>query len=195
MSTKSIRILGSRPTTRASTTVKRSSGNLMSRSAKTGRLVAGSFGKGARSTPTAVVRELRPVPPRALARQAELLRARMTEVGEEFGLLTSADVTALSGRQVNNPSAGPTRWQRKGKVVAIPSAGHNLYPGFQFEPLTGSPRPVMARLIEVWGDDPVGLTLWCTAPNAWLAEDARPVDLFELDEDAVVDAARRAVEA
>ncbi len=127
--------------------------------------------------------------------QAQLLRGRLAELKDEFGLLTSEDIAQLAGGSLKNPSSLATGWARRGKIVAIKAGVGNLYPGFQFDLVTGSPLPVMADLVAVWGTtDPVGLALWCVSPNEWLSG-ARPVDLLTRDPAGVHAAATRAVEA
>lgn len=126
--------------------------------------------------------------------QAQLLRERLAEVKDEFGMLTSEDVAGLAGGSMKNPSSLATRWARQGKIVALKAGGGNLYPGFQFDLVTGVPYPVVADLVATWGgDDPVGLTVWCITANEWLSG-ARPVDLFTKSPDIVRDAIAHAVE-
>lgn len=126
--------------------------------------------------------------------QAQLLRGRLAELKDEFGLLTSEDIAQLAGGSLRNPSSLATRWARQGKIIAIKAGVGNLYPGFQFDLITGSPLPVMADLVAVWGTtDPVGLALWCVSPNEWLSG-ARPVDLLTRDPTGVHAAATRARE-
>lgn len=126
--------------------------------------------------------------------QAQLLRERLAEVKEEFGLLTSEAVADLAGGSMKNPSSLATRWARQGKIVAIKAGAGNLYPGFQFDLVTGAPYAVVTDLVAAWGsDDPVGLTVWCASPNEWLSG-ARPVDLFTRSPDMVREAIAHALE-
>lgn len=151
---------------------------------------------GVAETPSRVLGLLKPTVPPAVKRQAELLHQRLATLGEEFGLLRSADVASLSGRSMKNTSAAPTRWEREGKVMALKTAEGNLYPGYQFDLATGQPLPIVAELISLWGrTDPVGLALWCIAPNSWLERDARPVDQFGRNPDSVLHALRNATAA
>lgn len=150
---------------------------------------AKSYDPSAHETAREVIRGLkaRPVPKWRLE-QAKLMSARLDKVAEEFGLLTARDVDALSGKTSSNPSANPSRWKRNHKVAAIETRSGDLYPGFQFNLATGQPWPTIKPALEAWGaSDPVGFTIWCTAPNEWL-DGQRPVDCL-LDTERVVAAA------
>ena len=117
-------------------------------------------------------------------RNAELRTAFVAEVG----VLSAAEVSRLAGSQAKNSSALAGRWRADRKVFAVPWGGDWLYPAFQFA--EGEPRPVISRILEVFGAETSGweIALWFATPSPYLNHDARPIEQLD-NPDALVSAA------
>ena len=118
-------------------------------------------------------------------RNAELRTAFLAEVGA----LTAAEVAQIAGSKAKNSAALASRWRSERRIFAVPWGGELLYPVFQFA--DGEPRPVIARVLEAFGERPSGweVALWFATPSAYLPSHATPLRRLE-DPDAVVAAAR-----
>lgn len=124
-----------------------------------------------------------------LQRQAEA-RARYLR---EFRTYTSQEVARLGGSKARNESALASRWRSAGKVFAVQVDNVDRFPAFQFDE-EFKPRPVIARVLQAFGDrKPWSVALWFASNSGWLGG-ARPVDLLEERPDAVVEAAERSIE-
>lgn len=124
-----------------------------------------------------------------LRRQAEARQQFLNE----FPTLGSRQVAELGGSTARNTAALASRWKAAGKVFALPLRGADRFPAFQFGE-DGRPLPVIGQLIEVFGPDkPWAIALWLASHSGWL-DGARPVDLLQRRPEAVLAAARHAVE-
>ena len=123
--------------------------------------------------------------------QVQLGAAARTALADGFGLLSSADVAHAAGSRAQSRSAMAYRWRAQARVFTVEVGGEALFPGFQFD-AHSHPRPVIARVLEVFGDRLTGwaLALWFTGSNDWLGA-LRPVDVLDSAAEQVVDAARR----
>jgi hypothetical protein len=111
----------------------------------------------------------------------------------EFATLNSQEVAEMSGSTARNTAALASRWKADGRVFALSLGRTDRYPAFQFGD-EGKPLPVIARIIEVFGDEsPWTLALWFAGNSGWL-DGARPVDLLLKRPTEVVEAARRSTE-
>lgn len=111
----------------------------------------------------------------------------------EFRTLSSDQVARLSGSAAANTAAQASRWKRARKALAVSTGQRDLYPAFQFGE-DGRPLPLIARLLEIFeGWSPWGIALWLASNTDWLGG-RRPVDLLRSEPEAVLEAARRAVE-
>lgn len=107
-------------------------------------------------------------------------------------VLDARQVHDLYGSKADNSAALAGRWRSGGKIFGIEDRGRILYPAFQFDD-TGRPKPVVARVLQALGKrGPWQVASWFTAPNGWLPDDRRPVDVMDADPDAVAEAAREA---
>lgn len=123
----------------------------------------------------------------AARRNAEDRRA----AAEEFGLLSAEQVAELVGSKSANRSAAAYNLRRDGKIFAVATADGDRYPGFQFDPDSGRPQPVVGKVLAVLAPlDLSGweLLAWFTAPTGWL-DDRRPADMLSSAPAAVGDAA------
>jgi hypothetical protein len=112
---------------------------------------------------------------------------------DEFGALDAEGVATLAGSKSANRRSLAQRWRSEGKIFGVEVQGKFVYPGFQFDPETGQPKPdigrVLASLPRTLREGGWQLALWWDN-----AVDAlgfrRPVDVLDKDPDAVVLAAR-----
>lgn len=112
------------------------------------------------------------------------------DLAAEFGLLGSADVSALAGSTATNTAALASRWRQEGKIFGVDVHGTLRFPGFQFNE-QGQPLPVIANILSLLPHLPRWeLALWFTGGNGWLGG-ARPVDVLTSDPAPVLDAAKR----
>jgi hypothetical protein len=127
-----------------------------------------------------------------LRRNAEARRAFLAE----FGALTSKEVAELAGSRATNRAALANRWKAEGRIFAVETGGHTLFPAFQFSEDDGQPRPVIAEILAALGQEYSGwqTALWFSGRNGWLGAQ-RPVDLLRSAPGAVEEAARREAEA
>jgi len=118
-------------------------------------------------------------------RNAELRATFLAEVGA----LTAAEVAVVAGSKARNSSALAGRWRSEGRIFAVPWAGSQLYPAFQF--VNGEPRRVVGRVLEAFGDGPSGweIAIWFVTPSPYLPGDGVPLAHLD-DADALVAAAR-----
>jgi hypothetical protein len=109
-------------------------------------------------------------------------------VAAEFGVWSAAEAGRRIGSRGHSPAAAIRRWAAQGKLLTVPVAGLDHYPGFAFG-LDGRPRSVLVRVASAvpertgWA-----LVAWLVSPQDALGG-ARPVDLLETNPDAVVAAA------
>jgi hypothetical protein len=110
---------------------------------------------------------------------------------QEFGLLRSEDLARAIHSTAENVSLVASKWRRKGEIFAVHYGGKPGYFAFQFDPQTGRPKTVIARIIEAFPPNTDGwrLALWLTSANPRLAN-RRPVDLLDQQPDQVIEAAR-----
>ncbi|NOJ58731.1 MULTISPECIES: hypothetical protein [unclassified Arthrobacter] len=105
-------------------------------------------------------------------------RGRWASIASEFGMLTGSEVDQLVGP--GSPPAGCLAAKRQ-ILGVVTRAGRVLYPGFQFDPVTGQARPMIARVAAIglaggWKDR--HLLQWFCSPNGYLGGD-RPVDVLD----------------
>lgn len=113
------------------------------------------------------------------------LRARFRR---EVPWLRSADVARLYGTNAAEPEA----WKAAGRVFSVTSGDIEQFPLFQFA--HGQPIAAMGDILALFtGLSEWQIALWFFAPNAWL-DDAAPMDVLQRDPEAVIAAARHAVE-
>jgi hypothetical protein len=114
-------------------------------------------------------------------------RAR-AEALAEFGALTEAQIGNTRGGQVARPIGSATRWLDEARVFAVDGPDGKLFPAFQFN--DGEPRPVVAKVLSALAGRLRGweILMWFTASSGHL-EGPRPVDLLDVNPEAVVEAA------
>jgi hypothetical protein len=131
-----------------------------------------------------------PVPSPAQAALAQRESQARWGMLEEFGAFTSEEL-ADQRSQAKNRHALANRWRSEGKVFAVELRGRRLFPGFQFNPETFAPEPVIAEALAALPREQMSeweVALWWVAADPWL-EGRRPVDVMQGDPGAVVAAA------
>ena len=69
---------------------------------------------------------------------------------KEFGLLRSEDLARAIHSTAGNVSLVASKWRRKGEIFAVNYGGKPGYFAFQFDPMTGRPKPVIAKIIQAF---------------------------------------------
>jgi hypothetical protein len=110
---------------------------------------------------------------------------------KEFGLLRSEDLARAIHSTAENVSLVASKWRRKGEVFAVNYGGKPGYFPFQFDPMTGRPKPAISMIIQAFPPNTDGwrLALWLTSVNPRLAN-RRPVDVLDRNPEQVIEAAR-----
>jgi hypothetical protein len=113
-------------------------------------------------------------------------------VDREFGVWSAAEAGRRVGSRGHSPTAAIRRWAAQGKLLVVPVAGLDHYPGFAFGP-DGRPRPALRAVETAFAGRRAGWSLvaWLVTPLDEIGG-ARPVDRLDDDPEAVVAAARRA---
>ena len=111
----------------------------------------------------------------------------------EFGALDSEEVATLARSRSANRRSLAQRWRSEGRIFGVEIQGRYVYPGLQFDPENGQPKPAIARVLkslpERLRDGGWQLALWWDNAVDTL-EFRRPVDVVDADPEAVVLAAR-----
>jgi hypothetical protein len=121
-----------------------------------------------------------------LARVEDLWRT----IEATWGLLSAADVTALTGGNPQKARAHTANLRRRHGVLAVTRRGQSRYPGFQVA--DDKVRPVWAETFKTLTDagwTPEEVTLWAVSPTGWL-DGRAPVDVADADPEAVSEAVR-----
>jgi hypothetical protein len=81
------------------------------------------------------------------------------------------------------------------KIFSFLYRGRESFPAFQFDALTGAPRPVIRQVLETFGGrfDGWEIAFWFARPNGLLPRSARPLRLLICKPKAVIEAACEAV--
>jgi hypothetical protein len=112
---------------------------------------------------------------------------------DEFGVLDSEEVAMLARSKSANRRSLAQRWRSEGRIFGLEIQGKYVYPGFQFDPESGSPKPAIGRVLESLPgplrDGGWQLALWWDNAADVLGF-RRPVDVVDDDPEAVMSAAR-----
>jgi hypothetical protein len=110
---------------------------------------------------------------------------------KEFGLLRSEDLARAIHSTAGNVSLVASKWRRKGEIFAVSYGGKPGYFAFQFDPMTGRPKAVIAKIIQAFPPNTDGwrLALWLVSANPRLAN-RRPVDVLDRNPEQVIEAAK-----
>jgi hypothetical protein len=83
-----------------------------------------------------------------------------------------------------------SKWRRKGETFVVDSGGRPGYFTFQFDPMTGWPKSVIAMIIQAPPNtDGWRFAFWLVWANPRLAN-RRPVDVLDRNPEQVVEAAK-----
>jgi hypothetical protein len=112
-------------------------------------------------------------------------------VVKEFGLLRSDDLARAIQSTAGNVSLVASKWRRNGEIFAVNYGGKPGYFAFQFDPMTGRPKAVIAKIIQAFPPNTDGwrLALWLVSANPRLAN-RRPVDVLDRNPEQVIEAAK-----
>jgi hypothetical protein len=121
------------------------------------------------------------------------IRAREVQARErlflEFPTFSVTTVPSSGGGLL--PAATVTEWRREQRIFAYDHHGQDRYPAFQFD--AGLPKPIVGHLLQlVRPENGWHAMFWFAATNAWLDGVKSPVDLLDVDPDAVAEAAQHA---
>lgn len=134
------------------------------------------------------------VPGPAWLLQARRNAAARSELLQEVGALTAAEVADFAGTKVSNRRATASRWLAERRTFAVAHQGARLFPAFQFDPETHKPKSLVREVLRELPDQLVRggwqLALWWTTPTAWL-DWRRPLDVMDQEPEAVIAAAAR----
>ena len=86
---------------------------------------------------------------------------------EEHGAFTAEEIADLAGSTAHNRRQTAHRWSVKERsIFGVEHNGRTLYPGFQFDPDTGKPRPAVAAALARLPSQLTGwaLALWWNTP-------------------------------
>jgi hypothetical protein len=136
-----------------------------------------------------------PLPTVGQVWQAQRNAEARWQLFSEFGAYTSQEIGERRSR-ASNKHALANRWRSEGKVFAVEHGGQLVYPGFQFDPETLAPQPVVANVLEALPRDALSdweVALWWTAGNGWLGG-RRPVDVIDDDPSVLAGAAAKLAE-
>jgi prevent-host-death family protein len=125
------------------------------------------------------------------------LRSLRLRIREERTWLCVVDVANASGRSVREMSRQLKRWQRAGKIFAVPALGAEQelrYPAYQFDG-NMKPVPAIATVLKVFAGkkrDPWKIAAWFISASGWLRGRA-PKDCLSQPQ-RVIEAAKHEVE-
>ncbi|QSE72340.1 hypothetical protein [Rhodococcus sp. PSBB049] len=113
-------------------------------------------------------------PAAAAVARTRIVTAALRALVDEHEMLDSTAVSRVLGKAPTSRNTA-SRLTAAGTVIALPAAGHKLYPAFQFDAARRQVRPIVAELNTALGakDDPWGVTSWWLSPTAF-ADDPRP---------------------
>lgn len=109
-------------------------------------------------------------------------------IENEFGLLTSSEVSGLLGSKSSRSYASELR--KRGKILGLERLNSYVYPGFQFDKYNGTIKPViepLRELSEQLGRTDRGLIFWLCSASTYFGGD-RPVDHID-EPDLLIDVA------
>lgn len=113
----------------------------------------------------------------ATARAAQATENVWRRIADEFGLLSSSEVSALLGAANSNRVYAAQRRQR-GELLAVQRKNAYVFPGFQFDHELGEARAWVAPLLKLaagYDRSAAGVIMWMMAPSTYF-DGGRPVD-------------------
>jgi hypothetical protein len=112
---------------------------------------------------------------------------------ERYPCLNSREVAEFSHSKSNNKYSIASDWLRRGKIFSVHSLGKNCYPAFQFQ--HGRPKPIIAKILIHLkkSKTPWAIFAFFVEPDHWSCRGKSPVDILDIEPEAVIEAARHAV--
>ena len=119
-------------------------------------------------------------PSPALLRAAAATQRAWEQLAAGWGLLTEEDVQTVLRAAGPGTTAEVNPWDAADALMRVRLDGAWRYPGFQFDPATGSPRPWVSPLLKLASQrsrSPEGVILWFLRPTTYLGSaKQRPID-------------------
>jgi hypothetical protein len=111
----------------------------------------------------------------------------------EHESVTAPELARLTGSKSVNPSARAHSWVKADRIFSVNDGTAERYPLFQLREGQPLPQlveilPILKRKLSNWQ-----IALWFTAPNAWVGDWRRPIDVLTENPDLVIGAARHEV--
>lgn len=130
--------------------------------------------------------------------QAALREERWRDIEAEWGMLTAADVAALTGSRPEATRNLTANLRRRKHLTGVKRHGGMRYPGFQFTGVGEGAQTVAPAWTELhellapaqWSN--ADLLAWTAAPNAYLDGGRSPAEEIRDHPDGVTDALRYA---
>jgi hypothetical protein len=129
---------------------------------------------------------------------AHRLALRRARILNEFGFVTAEQLADENQSRSKNRHALADNWKKRRQVIAVShrdesGRAREVFPLFQFDNF--QPIKTIQPILEIFGDHKTAwkIALWFASNNAWLPDQARPLDLLETDPAAVLLAAQREV--
>ncbi|GAB3129553.1 hypothetical protein [Glaciibacter psychrotolerans] len=117
----------------------------------------------------------------SIARALQSTENSIRAIEDEFGLLDRSGLAEALGSKAKK-GAFASDQRKKGRVLSFPRLNAFVYPGFQFDHVHGTVKPVIAPLIALGAKydwKPSEIALWLCSPTTYLPDDGRPVDFLD----------------
>ncbi|ORL84130.1 hypothetical protein [Prescottella equi] len=117
-------------------------------------------------------------PAAAAVARTRIVSSALRSLVEEHEMLDSTAVSRALGRAATSRNTA-SRLASSGSVIALPAAGHKLFPAFQFDTERREVRPIVAEINRIIGakEDPWGAASWWLNPTAFADDPRSPADL------------------
>ncbi|PTR30540.1 hypothetical protein C8K36_102391 [Rhodococcus sp. OK519] len=117
-------------------------------------------------------------PAAAAVARTRIVASALRSLVDDHEMLDSTAVSRTLGKAATSRNTA-SRLAAAGTVVALPAAGHKLFPAFQFDPERREVRPIVAEINRAIGakDDPWGAASWWLNPTAFENDPRSPAEL------------------
>ena len=117
-------------------------------------------------------------PAAAAVARTRIVSSALRSLVDDHEMLDSTAVSRALGKSATSRNTA-SRLAAAGTVVALPAAGHKLFPAFQFDTERREVRPIVAEINRVIGakDDPWGAASWWLNPTAFADDPRSPAEL------------------
>lgn len=117
-------------------------------------------------------------PAAAAVARTRIVASALRSLVDEHEMLDSTAVSRALGKSATSRNTA-SRLAAAGAVVALPAAGHKLFPAFQFDTERREVRPIVVEINRVIGakDDPWGAASWWLNPTGFADDPRSPAEL------------------